>query len=263
MLDKLSGQFAPRPTAGPHGLRESLPLLLVIRNRLKYALTARESEHILKSRNVLVDGKVRTEGKFPTGLMDVVEIPATKQAFRVLFDIKGRHTLVSVPAQEASTKLLKVTKLYYTPGRVPCAATHDGRVVRYPDPLLKKGDTLVFDLKTKQVVDWIRFKKDQLVYCTSGANRGRVGNVTKVERHPGSFHIVHVTDATGATFATRLSNIFVIGREESLITLPKSSGIRTDITEDRKERIEKYRAIKEKEVVGGATKKKGGKKQRA
>merc|ERR1712096_13103 len=39
MLDKLSGVFAPRPTPGPHKLRECLPLCIFLRNRLHYALT--------------------------------------------------------------------------------------------------------------------------------------------------------------------------------------------------------------------------------
>ena len=34
MLDKMSGVFAPRPSSGPHKLRESIPLVLVLRNKL-------------------------------------------------------------------------------------------------------------------------------------------------------------------------------------------------------------------------------------
>ncbi|KAF9344065.1 40S ribosomal protein S4, X isoform, partial [Mortierella sp. AD094] len=34
MLDKLTGTYAPRPTAGPHKLRECLPLIILLRNRL-------------------------------------------------------------------------------------------------------------------------------------------------------------------------------------------------------------------------------------
>jgi small subunit ribosomal protein S4e len=33
LLDKLSGAYAPRPTAGPHKLRDCLPLIVFIRNR--------------------------------------------------------------------------------------------------------------------------------------------------------------------------------------------------------------------------------------
>ena len=69
MLSKLGGIWAPRPSSGPHKLRESLPLLLVLRNRLKYALNNREAVAILMQRLVKVDGKVRTDKTFPAGFM--------------------------------------------------------------------------------------------------------------------------------------------------------------------------------------------------
>lgn len=51
-----------------------------------------------------------------------------------------------------------------------------------------------------------------LCMVTGGANLGRIGVITNRERHPGSFDVVHVKDSTGNSFATRLSNIFVIGK---------------------------------------------------
>lgn len=69
MLDKLSGAFAPRPSSGPHKLRECLPLALFLRNRLKYALNYDESKKILKQRLIKVDGKVRTDVTYPAGIM--------------------------------------------------------------------------------------------------------------------------------------------------------------------------------------------------
>jgi small subunit ribosomal protein S4e len=69
MLDKLGGIFAPRPTPGPHKLRECLPLTILLRNRLKYALTGREVTQILMGRHIKVDGKVRTDSTFPAGFM--------------------------------------------------------------------------------------------------------------------------------------------------------------------------------------------------
>ena len=56
MLDKLTGVFAPRPSTGPHKMRESLPLMILLRNRLKYALTKRECQTIARScREVMED----------------------------------------------------------------------------------------------------------------------------------------------------------------------------------------------------------------
>lgn len=69
MLDKLSGVFAPRPSSGPHKIRESLPIILFIRNRLKYALSYDEAKKIVMQRLIKVDGKVRTDLTFPAGFM--------------------------------------------------------------------------------------------------------------------------------------------------------------------------------------------------
>jgi len=63
MLDKLGGIWAPRPSTGPHKLRECMPLIILLRNKLKYALTGQECKYILMQRLIKVDGKTRTDLK--------------------------------------------------------------------------------------------------------------------------------------------------------------------------------------------------------
>jgi small subunit ribosomal protein S4e len=46
---------------------------------------------------------------------------------------------------------------------------------------------------------------------TGGRNTGRVGTIVDREKHAGSFDIVHIKDANGHVFATRMKNVFVIG----------------------------------------------------
>ena len=60
---------APRPSPGPHKLRESLPLSIFLRNRLKYALNGKEVTSIVKQRLIKIDGKVRTDTTYPAGFM--------------------------------------------------------------------------------------------------------------------------------------------------------------------------------------------------
>eukprot|EP00442_Polarella_glacialis_P059203 CAMPEP_0115152852 /NCGR_PEP_ID=MMETSP0227-20121206/66388_1 /TAXON_ID=89957 /ORGANISM="Polarella glacialis, Strain CCMP 1383" /LENGTH=92 /DNA_ID=CAMNT_0002563501 /DNA_START=6 /DNA_END=281 /DNA_ORIENTATION=+ len=74
MLDKLKGRWAPKPSAGPHKLRECMPLIVMLRERLKYALTYREVKMIVMQRLIKVDGKVRSDMFYPSGFMDVVQI---------------------------------------------------------------------------------------------------------------------------------------------------------------------------------------------
>jgi small subunit ribosomal protein S4e len=42
---------------------------VLLRNRLKYALTYKEAMMILKQRQIEVDGRVRTDVTFPAGFM--------------------------------------------------------------------------------------------------------------------------------------------------------------------------------------------------
>jgi len=238
MLDKLGGVFAPRPMCGPHKLRESLPLILFLRNRLKYALTYNEARMICKQRAIKVDGKVRTEMRFPAGFMDVIRIDKTDETFRLLYDVKGRFATHRISKQEGQFKLAKVVKQSIGPKSVPYIVTHDARTIRYPDPHLKIDDTVVIDIETGKITDYVKFDSGNLCMITGGRNMGRVGIVGHRERHPGSFDIVHIKDATGHTFATRLNNVFIIGKgSQALVSLPADKGIKLSISEERDKRL--------------------------
>jgi small subunit ribosomal protein S4e len=240
MLSKLAGVFAPRPRAGPHKLRECIPLAVILRNRLKYALNARESQMILRQKLVNVDSRARLDPKYPAGFQDVVEIPKTNERFRLLYDQKGRFTLVNIGEAEAGIKLCRVQNVSTTTGRVPVVTTHDGRRIRYPSLKLTRGDTVVVDHRSGKITDSIPLRKDAVVMLVGGSNRGRIGKATGLERHPGGFGIAHVQDDAGNTFATRISNLFVIGRNADAIpiTLPKAKGVKLNPTQERIERLQ-------------------------
>lgn len=46
MTGKLGGIYAPKVSAGPHKCRECLPMVIIVRNRMKYALTRTEAQAI-------------------------------------------------------------------------------------------------------------------------------------------------------------------------------------------------------------------------
>jgi small subunit ribosomal protein S4e len=237
LLDKLSGAYAPRPSPGPHKLRESLPLIIFLRNRLKYALNGREVKAILMQRLVKVDGKVRTDHTYPAGLMDVISLEKTGEHFRLLYDVKGRFAIHRITDEEAQYKLGKVTKVQIGKKGIPYIVTHDGRTVRYADPDIKVNDTVKIDLATGKVQSFVKFDSGNAVMCTGGRNLGRVGVITHRERHEGGFDIVHVKDSLDNTFVTRLSNVFVIGEgNKPLVSLPKGKGIKLTIAEERDRR---------------------------
>jgi len=234
MLDKLGGTYAPRPSPGPHKLRESLPLTIFLRNRLKYALTAREVTTIVAQRLIKVDGKVRTDTTYPAGFMDVLSIEKSGEHFRLLYDVKGRFAIHRITPEEAKYKLLKVKKLALGPKGVPYVVTHDGRTIRYPDPQIKVNDTVKFDLEQSKITEYVKFDTGNIVIITGGHNMGRAGVIVHREKHIGDFDIVHVKDALDRTFATRITNIFVIGEgTKAWVSLPRGKGTKFTIAEER------------------------------
>lgn len=71
-------------------------------------------------------------------------------------------------------------------------------------------DTVVIDITTGKVTDYVKFDAGNLCMITGGHNMGRVGMVGHRERHPGSFDIVHVKDAAGHSFATRSVHFLLV-----------------------------------------------------
>lgn len=239
MLDKLSGKYAPRPSAGPHKLTECLPLIVMIRNRLKYALTKKEVTSIVMNRCIKVDHKVRTDAYFPAGLMDVIQIERTNEHFRLLYDVKGRFVIHRITKEEAEYKLCKVRKYKIGAKNVPYVVTHDGRTIRYPDPLVRANDTIRLNLATGKIEDFVKFESGNLCMITGGRNVGRVGTVVHREKHLGGFDVVHVKDARGQPFSTRLSNVFIIGQGTApWISLPRDQGVKLSPAEERDRRLE-------------------------
>jgi small subunit ribosomal protein S4e len=247
MLDKLGGIFAPRPSSGPHKLRECLPLTILLRNRLKYALTGREVTQILMGRHIRVDGKVRTDATFPAGFMDVVNIEKTKENFRLLYNVKGKFTLHKISPEEAGFKLLKVKRCYTGKKGVPAICCHDGRTIRYPHPSIRKHDSVKFNLKTNKIEETIKFGVGSLIMVTGGKNLGRVGQLKSVEKHDGSDSIVHIEDIAKNSFTTRIDNIFVIGQgKKANVTLPRGGGIALTPIEERDQKAKTKNSNKAK-----------------
>ena len=86
----------------------------------------------------------------------------------------------------------------------------------------KVYDSIQVDIASGKIQDTIPFDSGNLCMVTGGRNTGRVGTIMSRERHPGSFDIVHVKDASGHTFATRINYVFIIGMNDCLEGIQKS-----------------------------------------
>jgi small subunit ribosomal protein S4e len=134
-------------------------------------------------------------------------------------------------------KMCKVRSVQFGQKGIPFLNTYDGRTIRYPDPLIKANDTIKIDLDTNKIVDFIKFDVGNVVMVTGGRNTGRVGVIKSREKHKGSFETIHVEDSLGHQFATRMGNVFTIGKDKKpWVSLPKGKGIKLSIIEEARKR---------------------------
>lgn len=61
-------------------------------------------------------------------------------------------------------KLCKVRTLNVGPKGVPYVTTHDGRTIRYPDPLVKVNDTVKVDIVSGKIESHIKFDSGNALY---------------------------------------------------------------------------------------------------
>jgi small subunit ribosomal protein S4e len=239
LMNKMGGNFAVRPAQGPHKLRESIPLQVVLRDKLNLALNGREAQLILHQKEgmIKVDKKIRRNHKYPVGFMDVIEIPKMKTNYRVLYDSKARFTFVRINDNEAKFKLCKVEKKALGPNKITYLVTHDGRTIRFADKEIKIGDTVKFNLEKNEVEDFISMSVGNLAFCSNGNNRGRVGVIDHINKFDNNFDLITIKDGNGHSFTTRTSYITAIGKgSKSMITLPKGEGISLSIIEEAQKR---------------------------
>jgi small subunit ribosomal protein S4e len=227
----------------PPPLHHPQVLPVPLRNHLKIALNGREANVIIQDKEggVKIDNRVRRDVKFPVGIMDVITLVKTNESYRLLYDIKGRFTLVKLKEGESKIKLLKIRRRVVGPNKEPYVITHDSRTIRFPNPEISEGDTVKFDVEKNQIVEFYKNEAGHLAYVTAGNNVGRVGSILHVEKHLGSYDIVHLKDNNGKSFATRASNLFIIGNKKASITLPEREGNYLNILEEKTLRDDKRR----------------------
>jgi len=154
--------------------------------------------------------------------MDVIDIEKTGEHFRLLYDVKGRFVLHSIGAEEAAYKLCRVKSKRLGDKGVPHLTLHDGKTIRYPDPIINESDTVRLNLATSAIEEVLHFDVGAMCTITGGRNTGRVGHIASLEKHKGSFTIAHIKDANGAIFSTRASNVFIIGQPSACSSGPKA-----------------------------------------
>lgn len=225
-LESTGGTFAVRPLPGGFPKKLSIPIKYIVERFLGVAHTAKEVHYILLSKMIAVNGKDVVSPKTTVGLFDVITVKKTNQHYRLIFNVQRKFKLHKISAEEAQFRLTKVTHKYVEEN-VPYTSTIDGYNFRFVDPLVNVSDTVKVDVKSKKVVDYLKFEVGNTVFVYGGSNIGRVGVIKRIEKIGVSDSSIYLEDANSKSFTVLQSRSMVIGSEKSLwMTLDESAGIK-------------------------------------
>ncbi|TXT53732.1 MAG: 30S ribosomal protein S4e [Candidatus Thorarchaeota archaeon] len=228
-IKRKHGKFITRPIPGPHPKENSLTLAIVLREILGYAENMREVKAILSSGQVTVDGRTRKDGRYPVGLMDVIEIENSGEKYRLLPKHRGGFLLVPIDEAEAKFKLCRIERKMMVSGGKLQITLHDGRNILLPEGHdasdYKTLDTLKITIPDQDVSESISLDTGVHALVTQGKNVGIQGRIVEIEKRYGTHaSTVTIQDSEGNRLQTALDYVFVIGKDKPVVSLGPEGG---------------------------------------
>lgn len=209
-----------KTSPGPHPIEESIPLGLIIRDYLNLTDTLKETKRVISNGEIQVDGIVRKDHKFPCGLMDVITISKTKKDYRILYNTRGKLTLVSIPTKEANWKLCRIENKTIIKGKKLQLNFHDGQNLIVKKDEFKTGDVLKINFKDKKIDETYKFEKGTISMIIGGRHIGEIANIEDIQTI--SSPKPNLTKMKGKTdFSTLQEYVFPIGKNKPIIELPE------------------------------------------
>lgn len=179
-IPKRIGKWVVKPSPGPHATEGGIPLTVVLRDMLKYVDTARESRHVITTGNVLVNGRIQRDTKFPIGLMDIIEFPNSKEAFRAMINNKGKIMLE--PIDKPTYRLCRIENKTMLKGGKTQLNLWGGVNVITDDTGYKVGDVVKLGLADSKIQGKLELKKGTKALIIGGANVGKTATVKSIEK---------------------------------------------------------------------------------
>jgi len=197
---------------GPHNKKNYVSLAVLLRDILKIADSAKEVKNAIKNGNVLVDGKIVKEEKFPVGIMDNLTIPKLGKNYRIIIDKKGRLSLLEVNESKAKFKLCRIDRKITTKEGKLQISLHDGRTI-FGDNSYKIGDTVKLSIPKQEVLNVLKLEQNAKCLIIKGKHSGEVAVVDEFYSGSAARKAEAKLHVDNTSFITVKDYLFVVGDE--------------------------------------------------
>lgn len=209
-IERKTSVYTVKAGAGPHG-NKGVPLLVIIRDVLQYVTSAKEADYALRSRSILINGKVITDPRRSVGMFDILAFLDRNEYYRIFPDSGGRLNLTPISPEAATSKLSKITgKVQLSPNSIQLSL-HNGTTLTVSNPTeYYIGDSLITENETGNIVTHFSYKEGALVTVIGGSHAGEIGVLETISVRSGSAPNVVQIKTDSHTFDTVEKYVVVI-----------------------------------------------------
>jgi len=183
---KTIGKFWPIPRKGTkyvavpkHNKKDSLSLIIVIRDILKIVRNKKELKRLLNEGKIQVNHKIVREATYPISLFDIITLPEAKKHFKAELSPQKKMIFKELSEKESESKIYKIlNKRLIEDGKVQFNLMHGKNI------LIKEkanvGDSLLFNMKSNKVEKVIPMEKGKEAFVVDGKHAGNIGKIEEI-----------------------------------------------------------------------------------
>jgi len=212
--ERKNEKFIAKPNPGSHKMKYVVPVVVLLRDILKYAKTSKEAKLIIHDDEVLVNGKKITDIKFAIGIFDVLEIKKTNEKYVVVFNELGKVKLTQVKDDLLFLKVTSKTALKENKFQLNFMNGFNLIVDKKVFASTKVNDTVVFDFVKKKIIETISLKEGAFVYIFDGKFQGSAGKLKSFDIYSGLTRDVAHIDIEGHVHTTAKDYCFAVGTKK-------------------------------------------------
>jgi len=189
-----------------HSINDAIPIIIIMRDILKYVKTMKEMKKIIHEKKVLVNGRIATETNYPVTLFDTLAIPSIKKFYRAVL-VGKKMNFVEIKESEISTRICKIINKRVLPGKKIQINFDNGRNIISSEKV-KTGDFATIDLVNNKIKKIIALEKGAEIMIVKGKHMGKTGSVKEIVKQ-GDEVIAKIKTKEGE-ISTNVTNLFAI-----------------------------------------------------
>jgi small subunit ribosomal protein S4e len=215
-LKKLNiGKSWPVPKKGTkysavanHNHRESIPLIVVMRDILKIVRNRRELQKSLNDKQILVNKKVMREVNFPISVFDVINIPKIKKNYKADLSENKKMCFKEISDKESESKVYKIlSRKILSRNKLQLNLSGGKNLLSSED--VKTGDSVVVRLEDNEIIKVLTLEKGRDVFVAKGGHAGNRGKIEGIIDRGGK-SLVKISSEKGK-INVWVKNVIVVG----------------------------------------------------